>query len=179
MTTTCFVAASSGVMPWCRSPNVDGTCGRRPRGRSLGRSAAGAGAAGGVGFGTLLLGARLQPGIELVLELVDFDTALAAADLVITGEGALDEQTLAGKAPAGVAAAARARGVPVVAVAGRNALTGAQLRAAGIERVYTLDALEPDPARSISAAGELVHRIGTAIGAELGELVAGGAEVRQ
>ena len=98
----------------------------------------GAGAAGGVGFGTLVLGGQLRSGIELLLELIDFDAALAGADLVITGEGSLDEQTLAGKAPAGVAAAARRRGIPVIAVAGRSELTPQQLGAAGIERVYAL-----------------------------------------
>jgi glycerate 2-kinase len=73
------------------------------------RHAPGAGAAGGVGFAALaLLNAELCPGIELVLELVGFHEQLAGADLVITGEGALDDQTLHGKAVAGVAAAARA-----------------------------------------------------------------------
>jgi glycerate kinase len=130
-------------------------------------SEAGAGAAGGVGFGLLQLGATLRPGIDLVLELVGFDAALRCADLVITGEGSIDEQTLAGKAPAGVAAAARASGRPVIAVAARNFLTDAQLHSAGIERAYTLDALEPDPSRSIADAGPLLRRIGAQIGLDL------------
>ena len=80
----------------------------------------GAGAAGGVGFAAhAVLRATLRPGIDLVLDLVDFRAALSGADLVVTGEGSLDEQTLHGKAPAGVAAAARAANLPVVAVAGR------------------------------------------------------------
>ena len=62
------------------------------------------------------------PGIEVVLELVGFADRLAGADLVITGEGSLDQQSLAGKAPVGVARAAAAYGVPVVAVAGRRPL---------------------------------------------------------
>jgi len=102
------------------------------------------------------------------MELVDFEQALIDADLVITGEGSLDEQTLAGKAPAGVAAAARAHGKPVIAVAGRTSLTVAQLRAAGIERVYPLSDLEPDPARSIADAGLLLQRIGALIADDLG-----------
>jgi glycerate 2-kinase len=138
----------------------------------------GAGAAGGVGFGLLVAGAELRPGIDLMLELVGFDAALAGADLVITGEGSLDEQTLAGKAPAGVAAAARAHGVPVVAVAGRSELSVAQLTGAGIDRVFTLSDLEPDPARSIAAAGPLVRRIGALIGAELSSLVNGSSIAR-
>ena len=54
-----------------------------------------------------LLGAEIRPGIELILELVGFDQRLAGADLVITGEGSLDEQSLAGKAPIGVSRAAQ------------------------------------------------------------------------
>ena len=82
----------------------------RETGRDL-RDAPGAGAAGGVGFAALaLLDADLRPGIELVLDLVGFHEQLAGADLVITGEGALDEQTLHGKAVAGIAAAAAAAG---------------------------------------------------------------------
>ena len=64
--------------------------------------------------------ADIRPGIELVLELVGFASRLDGADLVITGEGSLDEQSLAGKAPIGVAQAAGRSGVPVVAVAGRS-----------------------------------------------------------
>ncbi|MER0245252.1 glycerate kinase, partial [Streptomyces sp. HSW2009] len=90
--------------------------------------APGAGAAGGVGYGALVgLGARFRPGIAVLLDVLGFASALDRADLVITGEGSLDAQTLHGKAPAGVAAAARAHGVPVVAVCGRLALSAADL----------------------------------------------------
>jgi len=79
----------------------------------------GAGAAGGLGFGLrALCGARLRPGAELVLEMLDFDRHLAGADLVLTAEGRLDSQTLAGKAPALVAARARQAGIPCIAIAG-------------------------------------------------------------
>jgi glycerate 2-kinase len=106
----------------------------------------GAGAAGGVGFAALaLLGARMQSGIELLLDLVGFEDLLGGARLVITGEGSLDEQTLQGKTPAGVARAARAAGVPVVAVCGRSRLTADRTSAAGIERVFALTDLEPNP----------------------------------
>ncbi len=127
----------------------------------------GAGAAGGVGFGALVLGARLRPGIELMMDLVNFAAALDGVDLVITGEGSLDEQTLAGKAPAGVAAAARARGIPVIAVAGRVQLSTGQLSAAGIGRAYALRDLEPDLGRSVAQARPLLRRIGAQIGADL------------
>lgn len=128
------------------------------------RDAAGAGAAGGVGYAALaLLGATLRPGIELVLDLVGFDDALAAADLVITGEGALDEQTLHGKAPAGVAAAARRRGVPVVAVCGRTTLPRERLERAGIFAAYALTDIEPDLARCIADPAPLLERLGAQI----------------
>ncbi|MGP4000275.1 glycerate kinase [Streptomyces sp. 8N706] len=121
--------------------------------------APGAGAAGGIGYGALIgLGASFRPGIEIMLEVLGFGPALEHADLVITGEGALDEQTLHGKAPAGVAAAARARGIGVIAVCGRLALTEAALREAGIARAYALTELEPDTARCIAEAGPLLER---------------------
>jgi glycerate kinase len=120
----------------------------------------GAGAAGGVGFSALaVLGAALRPGIGLILELTGFAGQVAAADLVITGEGSLDEQTLHGKAPAGVAAAARDRGVPVIAIAGRVSLAADRLAAAGFARAYALSDIEPDPARCVAAAGPLVERL--------------------
>lgn len=79
----------------------------------------GAGAAGGLGFGLrAFCGARLRPGAELVLEMVEYERHLAGADLVLTTEGRLDSQTLAGKAPALVAARARQAGIPCIAIAG-------------------------------------------------------------
>ena len=132
--------------------------------------APGAGAAGGVGFAALaVLGAQARPGIGLVLDLVDFDAALDGAALVIIGEGSLDTQTLAGKAPAGVARAATRRGIPVVAVAGRSTLTEGQLAATGISRVYTLTDLEPDLARSSAQASTLLRRVGQALARDVQE----------
>jgi glycerate kinase len=83
------------------------------------RDVPGAGAAGGLGMAFLSLGARLRPGVEVVAEAVGLDDAIAGADLVLTGEGALDAQTAAGKTPAGVLAVAARHGVPVIAFAGR------------------------------------------------------------
>ncbi|HEY2285518.1 MAG TPA: glycerate kinase, partial [Streptosporangiaceae bacterium] len=99
------------------------------------RDEPGAGAAGGLGFAVLgFLGATTRPGIELMLDLLSFAGHLPGARLVITGESALDEQTLHGKAPAGVARAAAAASpdLPVVAVAGVCSLSPGQLRSAGI-----------------------------------------------
>ncbi|MFD9206336.1 glycerate kinase [Streptomyces sioyaensis] len=121
--------------------------------------APGAGAAGGIGYGALVaLDAVFRPGIEVMLDVLGFAPALARATFVITGEGSLDAQTLHGKAPAGVAAAARAVGLEVAAVCGRLQLTPEALRAAGIRRAYALTDLEPDPARCMAEAGPLLER---------------------
>ncbi|MEU0475108.1 glycerate kinase [Streptomyces olivaceus] len=123
----------------------------------------GAGAAGGIGFGAMLLGARFRPGIEVMLDVLGFAPALQWADLVITGEGSLDEQTLHGKAPAGVAAAARAAGKEVVAVCGRLALPAEALGRAGIRRAYPLTDVEPDVAKCIADAGPILERVAEAV----------------
>ncbi|MER7556674.1 glycerate kinase [Nocardioides sp. NPDC126508] len=127
----------------------------------------GAGAAGGVGFAAVaLLDAELRSGIDLVLELVDFEAGLAGATLVVTGEGALDEQTLHGKAPAGVAAAAARAGVPVVAVCGVNHLDHERLRAAGIGAAYALMDIEPDMQRCLTDGAVLLEQIAERIAAD-------------
>ena len=102
----------------------------------------GDGAAGGAAYGLrwLFPGAVLVPGIELVLDAVDFDRHLQGATLVLTGEGRLDSQTLGGKAIAGVARRASAKGVPVAALVGSVGadVSGATLAAAGIGAVLSL-----------------------------------------
>lgn len=127
----------------------------------------GAGAAGGAGFAALALGGRLRPGIEVVLELLDADRMLAGADLVITGEGSLDEQSLHGKAPTGVVRAAARAGVPVVAVCGRSTLTDEQLVEAGFGATWRLTDLEPDPTRCMADAATLLERVGALVGERL------------
>jgi glycerate kinase len=128
---------------------------------------AGAGAAGGTGFAALaLLDAEIKPGIELILDLIDFERRIAGADLVVTGEGSLDEQSLAGKAPVGVARAAARGEIPVIAVAGRLQLSPARLREAGIAAAYPLTALEPDVDRCIANARPLLRRVGAQIARE-------------
>jgi glycerate 2-kinase len=129
----------------------------------------GAGAAGGLGFAALLfLGARMRPGIELLLELASFGERLDGARLVITGEGSLDAQTLHGKAPVGVALAAAAHTppVPVVAVAGRCTLSSDELSAAGIAAVYAVADIEPDQDLRMANAGPLVERLAERIAAD-------------
>ncbi|MZD56511.1 glycerate kinase [Streptomyces sp. SID5606] len=123
----------------------------------------GAGAAGGIGYGALLLGARFRPGIEVMLDVLGFAPALERAGLVVTGEGSLDEQTLHGKAPAGVAAAARAAGKEVVAVCGRLALPADALGRAGIRRAYPLTDVEPDVEKCIAEAGPILETVAEGI----------------
>lgn len=120
----------------------------------------GAGAAGGVGYAAMaVLNATVRPGIEYLLDLVGFHHHLASAQVVITGEGSLDRQTLRGKAPAGVASAARAAGIPVFAVAGRCLLAGTELVEAGFSAAYALTDIEPDTARCVAEAGPLLERL--------------------
>jgi glycerate 2-kinase len=142
----------------------------RTIGEAAGRAArsSGAGAAGGIGFGALaMLGATRESGIEVLLDVLGFDAVLDGASLVITGEGCLDRQTLHGKAPAGVAHAAQRRGVPVAAVCGRLDLTAREVEEAGFAAAYPLTALEPDPARSMANAADLLERVGAQLAADL------------
>ena len=120
----------------------------------------GVGAAGGLGFAArAFLHAGFRPGIELVAELSGLADAVEGADLVITGEGRLDSQSLHGKTPVGVARIARAAGVPVVALAGSLGEDYQALYAAGIDAAF---ALSPGPQSleqaMTSAAAELQAR---------------------
>lgn len=123
----------------------------------------GAGAAGGVGFGLMVLGARRRPGIEMVLELAEFNRRAAGADLVVTGEGSLDAQSLNGKAPVGVATAAAALGIPTVAACGRRQIDADVAAAAGISGVHALTDVEPDPAVCMAEPGRLLVELGRRI----------------
>ena len=114
----------------------------------------GAGAAGGLGAGTLaFLAAELRSGTEVILEAVGFGEAVESADLVITGEGSIDEQTLHGKVVAGVIGADRR----TLAVCGRSSLTASQL---GVESILSLDRFaELGTQEKMDRAAELVERI--------------------
>lgn len=98
----------------------------------------GGGAAGGLGAAVLALGGRCESGIGLVTRAVRLDAALDTADLVITGEGSFDHQSLRGKVVAGVAGAARDRGVPCVVLAGRVSTGRREAAAAGVTDAYSL-----------------------------------------
>jgi len=98
----------------------------------------GAGAAGGLGAGLVaFLKGRMQPGVEIVIEVVELERKLAGCDLVITGEGRLDGQTVFGKAPAGVARVARKLGLPVIAICGSLGADAGKVRAIGIEACFS------------------------------------------
>ncbi len=117
---------------------------------------AGAGAAGGLGFGLMrFAGARLVAGFDIVADALQLAGRIAAADLVITGEGSLDAQTLGGKGPAGVAAMARQAGCPVVAVAGRVEQAAIPL----FDHVMSLERFGLGRERSIAEAAEWLEVI--------------------
>ena len=117
--------------------NFSKVCGRRSDGKDP-AVALGAGAAGGLGYGLMLLGATRVAGIETVLEIVELDRQIALADLVITGEGCLDDQSLHGKVIAGVANHAAALGKPCIAIAGDVRLGKRECAAAGIDSAYSM-----------------------------------------
>jgi len=114
---------------------------------------AGGGAAGGLAAGLVAFASgHIVFGVEYLLQLVDFPARLAGAALVITGEGCLDEQSLAGKAPAGVARMAQAAGVPVLAIAGRVELASSRLAELGIVGSHALVDAAPQDAERDAAA---------------------------
>ena len=119
----------------------------------------GAGAGGGIsGAAVAGLGATLKSGFDLVVELTGVDSALDRADLVITGEGSLDEQSLHGKAPAGIAKRASTRGIPLLAIAGRIKLDKAQLAGLGVVGSRALIEHAPSLAHAQQHAAELLRQ---------------------
>jgi len=124
----------------------------------------GAGAAGGLGFALMLLGGRREPGIELVSAALGLAARAAAADLVITGEGAFDFSSRSGKVPYGVAAIAAEALRPCVALAGQVLVGSREMRALGVESAYSMVELVgeqrsfADPAGALSDLAERVAR---------------------
>lgn len=126
---------------------------------------AGAGAAGGIGFALMaLLGASLHSGIDTLLELLDFDARVAQCDLVVTGEGRIDHQTLMGKAPSGVLRRAMQHGVTTIAVGGGVAMCD-ELRDSGFAAIYaaTPEGQPISEAMRAEVAKENVRRIASHI----------------
>jgi glycerate kinase len=131
----------------------------------------GAGSAGGLGYACLLLGARQVSGADYFLDLLDFDSRKDSCDVVITGEGSIDEQTLAGKLPAAVARRSGAR--PIIAVAGRSLLPQERWSDMALTRVYALaDYTDRDSSRDPGLSAALLRDIGREIGREIGRDIA-------
>lgn len=128
------------------------------------RDRPGAGAAGGTGFALFLLGAQQRSGADAVFELIGVDALLDRADVVVTGEGKLDAQTLQGKGPAEVARRARERGLPVAAVAGAITLDPAQLREAGIGEAWDLTSRAGSSRRALEHGEQLLSEVGHDLG---------------
>jgi glycerate kinase len=131
------------------------------------REEPGAGAAGGLGFGLLAFcGARLRPGVEVVMDAVGLPRRIAGADLVITGEGSLDEQSLHGKVPAGVLAACELAGVPAAIVCGRATIEVPGVPVISLtELVGERAALDEARPSLVAAAEDLAARAEDLVGA--------------
>jgi glycerate kinase len=126
----------------------------------------GAGSAGGLGYASLLLGATQVSGADYFLDLLDFNSRKDSCDVVITGEGSLDEQTLAGKLPAAVARRSGSR--PVIAVAGRSLLPKERWAELDLARVYTLaEYTDKDSAKDSELSATLLRQVGKDIGTSL------------
>jgi glycerate kinase len=137
--------------------NFAALCGRRSDGKDP-AVALGAGAAGGLGYGLLLLGGTRVAGIETVLEIVQLDDEIQKSDLVITGEGCLDDQSLHGKVIAGVASHSAALGKPCVALAGEVRLGKRECATAGIDSAYSMSEFAGRD-RSLSQPAEVLAEV--------------------
>lgn len=125
----------------------------------------GAGAAGGLGYGLFVLGARRRSGVDLALEAVGFADLVAAADLVVTGEGCLDWQSLRGKVVAGVAGAAMASATPAIVIAGQVKIGRREGMGIGLSGMYAVaadpraeEAAFADPVGTLTARARRVAR---------------------
>jgi glycerate 2-kinase len=144
-------------------------CCRDCLGRDV-RELVGAGAAGGLGAGlNAFCGAQLLPGADLLMDAVGFSDRLAGVDLLITGEGSMDRQSLRGKAPAVAARRAAEAGVPVLVIAGSLQLEAEQLSSAGISAAWQLTDLAPVE-ECINRAGQLIEQLLKSRLAEIKEL---------
>jgi glycerate kinase len=121
----------------------------------------GGGAAGGLGAALLALGGRRESGIGLVRRLTGLDAALAGAGLVLTGEGSFDHQSVRGKVVAGVAGAARERGIPCLVAAGRVTVDRPVAAAAGVTGAYSLvEQFGGDVAAALARPAEGLRALG-------------------
>jgi len=123
------------------------------------RDRPGAGAAGGLGFALFALGATRASGLDLVADAVALRDRIAAADLVVTGEGRFDSQSLRGKVPAGVARLAQEHGLPCVVLAGQAEVGRRDAAAMGVEEIVTVAELLGSPAAALQAGADGVRRV--------------------
>src|SRR6056297_1412648 len=115
----------------------------------------GAGAAGGLGYDLMaLFDAQLESGIDLILEAADFDSKLDEADLVITGEGSIDGQSLMGKAISGIASRCKRKNVPIVALAGEVSADCGQLNKSGLTAAFSIQREAVDLKTAIERTNE-------------------------
>ncbi len=120
----------------------------------------GAGAAGGVGFAlTAFLGAELVPGWKVLSEFSNLEKIIKESDLIITGEGSIDEQSISGKLIDGITQIARKHGKRLWAYCGVNKLNERQISATGIEKIFAISDIESDRYRSMRGAKKYLERI--------------------
>jgi glycerate kinase len=132
------------------------------------RDEPGAGAAGGLGFALFALGASRASGFGVVAEAVGLGDRIAAADVVVTGEGSFDSQSLRGKVPFGVAALAQEQGVPCVVVAGRAETGRRDAAAAGIDEIYSVAELLGSADAAVAAGAVGVRRLAARVARDWG-----------
>ena len=151
-----MVEALDGAL--CRLSEVA----QRQSGKDL-ANVPGAGAAGGLGYGLMcFLNAELHSGIETMLELIGFESHIEGADLIITGEGKLDEQSAMGKAISGIAACAHKQNIPIVAIAGSLGAGAAQaLTAMGLSAACACVNAPMNVAKALENAQPLLEQAST------------------
>jgi len=132
------------------------------------RDLPGAGAAGGMSAGlAAFLNARLERGIDCVLNEINFNASLKQADFVVTGEGQIEAQTFQGKTVMGVVNRARKRGIPIIAVAGQIIADKKRLFASGIQACYSVMAESANKKEAFEHAAEKIEIIGRKIAREI------------
>lgn len=152
----------SDLTRWADATDPDGQLRRVP----------GAGAAGGLGYALLLLGGRVESGIDLVLTLMELARRVAAADLVVTGEGSFDAQSLRGKLIHGVAQLAAAHEIDCRVLAGRVEVDQADVEKAGISAAHSLVDFSGSAERALSDAATQLSRLSAHVAAQHGQRAA-------
>jgi glycerate kinase len=127
------------------------------------RDRPGAGAAGGLGFGLLALGAERESGADLVMAAVGLAEAIEGADLVVTGEGSFDATSLRGKVASGVAQRAQAAGVPCIVAAGQAQIGSRDAAAHGIDEVWSVAEQVGSAEAALAAGADGVRKLGAAV----------------